>query len=386
MEIVINTIPLLSPLTGIGNCIFHTARALGQRDRDNRYTYYYSYFSPNLICPAAPSDRPPEARFAALHAAKTFLDTHHLARAAARRCAETWHRLMIATRRFDLYYEPNYIPLPMRARRRVTTVHDLSFHVHPDWHPSDRMAYFTSRFLKRLDWADVVTVDSEFTRGELLEIAKIDASRVRVVHLGHDRSVFRQRDPEDVARFLIAHDLPERFVLCVGSIEPRKNINRLLEAYALLADDLKREFKLVLAGFAGWRNETTMQLIRGMSDHVIFLGYLDVDDLALCYNAATVFVYPSLYEGFGLPPLEALACGTPVLASDIPPLREVCADAAEFTDPHTAESVADSLVNLLENKGLRQKLSRRGLKRATAFSWEKTAGKLLDIFAELGAR
>jgi len=383
METVINAIPLLSPLTGIGNCIYHTARALLDLEDDNHYTFYYSYFSRKLICPAYPEDEPADRRFGTLHNAKGFLDRHHTVRALARRCAETWHRLITSTRRFDLYYEPNYIPLHMRAKYRVVTVHDLSFHLHPEWHPADRIDYFSKRFVKRLDSADIVTVDSEFTRDELLDLTDIDPERVRVVHLGYDKDVFRKRDEEEVARFRAEKNLPERFVLFVGSIEPRKNINRLLEAYALLPADVRRDNKLVLAGFRGWRNEATMELVRRMAHDVTFLGYLDVDHLALAYNAATVFAYPSLYEGFGLPPLEALACGCPVLASDIPPLREVCAHSAHFVPAEEPEAIAAALGNLLEDNQLRRTLSGDGLARAEAFGWDKTARDMLAVFREL---
>ena len=126
-----------------------------------------------------------------------------------------------------------------------------------------------------------------------------------------------------------------------------------------------------------------MRLVNEMRSDVTFLGYLDVNELALCYNAAAAFAYPSLYEGFGLPPLEALACGCPVVASNIPPLVEVCADAACFVEPEHAESIAEGLHKVLTDKDLRQALSRKGTARASRFSWEITAREMLDIFEEL---
>jgi glycosyltransferase involved in cell wall biosynthesis len=265
----------------------------------------------------------------------------------------------------------------------VTTVHDLSFHAHPEWHPKDRIDFFGAYFQKRILRSDVITVDSEFTRGEALRLLDCDARRVRVVHLGCDHAMFRPAESEAVAYFRHRRQLPEKFVLFVGSIEPRKNIARLLEAYGALPADLRAEYPLVLAGFAGWHNEEVMRSIARMKADVRFLGYLDVADLSLAYSAATVFAYPSLYEGFGLPPLEAMACGAPVLASDIPPLHEVCADAAHYADPLTTEALAAELRNLLQNKALREGLSAKGLARAKSFSWEKTARELLSIFQEV---
>lgn len=383
MRIVINAIPLLTRLTGVGNCIYHTAKALLDIDHANTYSFYYSYFSDKLHCPAYPTEEGPSAAFGLLHSLKGFLDENPQVRSVFRTFAQTYHKFAAGTMNFDLYYEPNYVPLEMKADHVVTTVHDLSFHAHPEWHPQDRIDFFGAYFHKRILRSDVITVDSEFTRGEVLKLLGCDERRVRVVHLGYDRAMFRPAESEAVAYFRHRHQLPETFVLFVGSIEPRKNIARLLEAYATLPAEMRAEYPLVLAGFAGWHNEEVMQSIARMKADVRFLGYLDVADLALAYNAATVFAYPSLYEGFGLPPLEAMACGAPVLASDIPPLHEVCGDAARYADPLATDALAEELRNLLQDKSLRDALSARGLARAKGFSWEKTARNLLAIFQEV---
>jgi len=383
MDIVINTIPLLSRLTGVGNCIYHTARALLEADPHNRYWFYYGYFSDRLICPARPEETPRDAVSDVLHSAKAFIDRHPTLRGVIRDVQHAYHRFAAGTLRFDLYYEPNYIPLDLAARKVVTTVHDLSFIFHPEWHPKDRIDVFPEQFRRRIGRSDLITADSEFTRGELLELLKIDEARVRVVYPGYDQSLFQQHSADQLERFRKAHKLPERYVLFVGSIEPRKNIDRLLEAYGRLPEALKQEFPLVLAGFAGWRNESTMRRLEEMTEYVTFLGYLDVEQLALAYGAATVFAYPSLYEGFGLPPLEALASGCPVLASDIPPLREVCGEAAYFVEPESTDSITEGLRNLLTDNDSQQTLSAKGLDRAQSFGWERTAREMLAVFEEL---
>ena len=386
MNIVINTIPLLSPLTGVGNCIYHTARELLDTDTKNDYTFYYGCFSDRLVCPTLPADEAPGPGISFLHRARRFLEGHPPVRAVVRRSAETWHRAAARSRRFDLYYEPNYVPLGIRTRSLVVTVHDLSFIHHPEWHPKDRVEYFRKHFLTRIGRADMIATDSEFTRRELLKLVKTDSSRIRTVPLGYDRRVFRPRDREDVERFRRAHELPEKFLLSVGPIEPRKNIDRLLHAYARLPRHLRAECKLVLTGSAGWRSEATMRRTSAMAGEVGFLGYLSTDDLALAYNAATAFVFPSLYEGFGLPVLEAFGCGCPVVASHIEALRETCADAACFVDPTDAAAIAEGIHNILTDNELRRSLARKGRKRAAGFGWDKTARRLLQIFEEVSSK
>jgi iron-only hydrogenase group A len=215
---------------------------------------------------------------------------------------EEWNKQISARKNIDVYFEPNYIPVAFKTKKIVTTVHDFSFYHHPEWHPRDRVLYFNKYFYKRIHSSDLIVTDSRFVRDEAREILKIDDARLRVAHIGYDRRLFRPYPAEEVAEFRNRYQLPERFVLFVGSIEPRKNIERLLLAYQSLPPGLKQDYKLVLAGFEGWRNKTIMQLIGQMHEHVIFLGYLTVKELALAYNAAAVFAFPSLYEGFGLPP------------------------------------------------------------------------------------
>nr|WP_256502708.1 glycosyltransferase family 1 protein [Desulfuromonas sp. KJ2020] len=175
--------------------------------------------------------------------------------------------------------------------------------------------------------------------------------------------------------------LPSRFVLFVGSIEPRKNLLRLLQAYQLLSDRLRREVKLVLAGFRGWENREVMAILKKLEGDVHYLGYVTEQDLAALYNLADLFVYPSLYEGFGLPPLEAMACGCPVLVSRIASLPEVCGEAAAYLDPENVEEMTAELTRLLEDGTARGQLATKGLERAQLFSWERSAREHLAVFA-----
>ena len=364
MHIVINTSVLLTPATGVGTYVYESARALKSAGGDHRYTCYDGRFSETLPHPAGSAAR----GFA--RGVKRLLDRFPAARGVARGVTHRLARGAARSRRFDVYWEPNYVPLPLDAKRLVVTVHDLSLRTHPEWHPKDRVAYFARHFAAGLDRADVIVAVSEFTKRELVDLYPLDPTRVRVVYPGCDLSRFHPREKSATGAVF-----PDRFVLVVGSPkDARKNISRLLEAWAMLPAALRKEFKVVVAGAP-----PSASGLRASAD-VVRLGYLNRDDLAAAYASAAALVYPSLYEGFGLPPLEAMASGCPVVASDIPPVHEVCGDCAEFVDPASAEAIAAGLERVLSDDSRRRSLADSGLERAKRFTWSATARGLLELF------
>jgi glycosyltransferase involved in cell wall biosynthesis len=178
------------------------------------------------------------------------------------------------------------------------------------------------------------------------------------------------------------YDLPERFVLFVGTLEPRKNLMRLVQAYAGLPASVRRHVSLVIAGGPGWLSETLRREVaeRGLADRVRFIGYVRDEDMAPLYSLATVFAYPSLYEGFGLPVLEAMACGVPVLTSNVSSLPEVAGGAAVLVAPTDVDAIADGLTQLLDDTALAAKLVARGLEWSTNFSWDRCARETLAVY------
>jgi glycosyltransferase involved in cell wall biosynthesis len=212
---------------------------------------------------------------------------------------------------------------------------------------------------------------SESTKRDLVHHYGLSPGKVDVVYNGVDAD-FRPLPPAQIASFRAKQGLADRFILFLGTLEPRKNVTGLIEAYARLSPPRP---PLVLVGGKGWLYDTVFARVEalGLSGDVHFVGYVPAEDLPLWYNAATVFVYPSLYEGFGLPPLEAMACGTPVVVSAASSLPEVVGEAGLLVDPERVEALAEAIERMIADSDLREEMRSAGLARAAGFSWEATA-------------
>ncbi|NOZ27369.1 MAG: glycosyltransferase family 4 protein [Chloroflexi bacterium] len=227
-----------------------------------------------------------------------------------------------------------------------------------------------------------IIADSFSTRDDLVQTWNIPSERISVVHVGVEK-VYRPAPPEAVEAFRRRRGLPERFVLYLGTLEPRKNVIAAVEAFARWIQATgDRTTWLILGGAKGWYYEQIFSRVQelGITDRVRFPGYIPSAELPDWYRAAEVFLYPSLYEGFGLPPLEAMACGTPVITSNTSSLPEVVGDAALKVDPHDVEAIAEALARLLEDADLRRQLREAGLERARLFSWERTARETIAAY------
>jgi alpha-1,3-rhamnosyl/mannosyltransferase len=285
--------------------------------------------------------------------------------------------------RWNLFHETNFVS-PQFDLPLVTTVHDMSYLRCPEFLPKDRLAWLRRRMDHSLAVSRVILTDSHFTRDELLELCpQVDAHRVVVTHLGVDLGYFSDpahTDRIDEVRAKLA--LPPKFVLNLGTLEPRKNLQGLVRAYCRLPEDLQHEYPLVLAGMRGWNQSYFRRELDELRRREVLceVGYVDHDDVPPLMKAASVFCFPSLYEGFGLPPLEAAACGTPVLSSRSASLPEVMGDAALYVEANSTEEIAAGLRRLLEDTSLARRLAAAGPARAAAFPWDRCARQTLAAY------
>ena len=285
----------------------------------------------------------------------------------------------------DVYHSPNYIlPLALRCPS-VVTVHDLAF-LDPTVHRLRSHLYLTVLTRQAVAKATRIICVSGYTRDRLAATYPATGDRIRVIGEGVDGRFSRQ-SAEAVQRFRTRFGLEAPYILFVGVLEPRKNLDRLVAAFEIAMRRSGRDDLLVLAGARGWKDESVLRSIDAspVRDRIRLLGYVPEDELAAAYSGAEIFVYPSLHEGFGLPPLEAMACGAPVLTSSTTSLPEVVGDAALCVDPIDVEAIASSIERLLTDAALRERLVRAGSRRVAEFRWDRVAEKTLAVYREAAA-
>ena len=292
-------------------------------------------------------------------------------------------RFSSGTQKFkpDIYHEPSFLAYRFDGPS-VITVHDLSWIRYPQTHPVARVRAMDKFFEPGLRRASRVITDSEFIKQELIEVFGIRPEIIHPVLLGAD-DLFQPQDAAQTQSVLQGLSLTHgRYLLAVGTLEPRKNLQVALEAYESLPAKLRKRFPLVLVGMRGWKTSSLEQKLAPMvaSCQVRQLGYLSREDLATVMAGATAMVYPSIYEGFGLPPLESMACGVPVIASDVSSIPEVVGDSGLLIDPADAQALALKMAQLLEDEVLRLLLADRALARSQLFSWAKCTDQTVDVY------
>lgn len=286
-----------------------------------------------------------------------------------------------------LFHATEHLLPKLTRARSVFTLHDTAYLLFPKYHLMQNRLYLTVMMPRFLARADAVITVSENTRRDALRFYRLDPAKVRVIPEGVEPRFHPESNPQSLAEIKKRYGLPARFILCVSTIEPRKNLPLLLEAYAALRPRCP-DVGLVLAGGKGWLYESFFERLRslGLENQVTLTGYVPESDLPGLINCAEVFAYPSMFEGFGLPPLEAMACGIPVVCSNASSLPEVVGEAGMLLPPDDVRGWAEALTRLLTDSALHADLRARGLARARQFTWETAARKTLEVYETVQSR
>jgi glycosyltransferase involved in cell wall biosynthesis len=284
----------------------------------------------------------------------------------------------------DIFHATNHLLAHFSRARTVYTLHDLIFLHLPEYHLPYNRWYLTFAMPRYLRAADVIITPSECSRQDAIKFYRLPESKIKVIYEAPAPTFKPLADPADLPRVRQTYNLPEKFILHVGTIEPRKNLSRLLDVFKSLLFDWP-ELKLVLVGKKGWLYDSFFQHLQtlGLQEAVVFPGYVAEADLPAFYQLAEVFVFPSLYEGFGLGPIEAMACGTPVVCSNSSSLPEVVGEAGLLIAPTDTTDLTAALRRVLTDRELYTVLQQRGLAQAQKFSWAKATDELLQVYQSL---
>jgi len=372
VKVAFNASQLLSPLTGIGQYTLNLGRALRALNEVDLEFFYASTWSRDLN--ATPSRR---MEFFKPLVKRWLPFPYELSRAVQQR----YFTPGIKRFRPDVYHEPSFLPFRFEGRT-VITVHDLSWVRFPGTHPVARVRIINKLLPLAVERAAHILVDSEFVRSEVIDHYGVPPSKVTTTPLA-SREIFWPRSWEQRRATLERTGVRDgSYFLCVGTLEPRKNVDAALRAHALLSEPLRRSFPLVLVGMQGWltsRLEHEMKLPAARGE-LVTTGYVTDEDLADLYSGACALLYPSIYEGFGLPPLEAMACGAPVIMSNASSLPEVGGAAAVMHDPHDIDALSLAMRRLVDDPQFRRERSAASLQRAAQFSWDRCARETLTVY------
>jgi len=375
IRLAFNGSALLSPLTGVGqysNSLAHCLLSTGALEIE---FFYAAIWSREI------RTKPVKEIGAIKDFIKRFVPQPY----RVSRAMQGW-RFSMGTRRFrpQLYHEPNFLPFKFDGPT-IITAHDLSWIRFPETHPDERVAVMNELFPKALERADHIVTDASYVRQEIIEQFGIAPERITSVPLG-SREIFHPRSAEECRLVLQDRGLDYRgFVLCVGTLEPRKNLELVIRAYSRLPVHFRRRRPLVMVGMKGWLTSKVESLMQPMvaSGEIRPLGFTSDEDLAVLYSAALTLVYPSLYEGFGLPPLEAMASGTPVIVSDRSTLPEVVGSAGVQIAADDETGLRQLLMRLDEDSSFWQQRAEASLAQASGFSWERCARETLEIYRKV---
>jgi glycosyltransferase involved in cell wall biosynthesis len=377
MRVGIDGYPLSEPRTGVGHYTLELARALALISPADQFELVSpAPFDPSALADIERANLP------------NLVTTNPKASSIRGHWWSIGLPLYLRRAGFDLFHGTNFdVPLwnPRSKRRRsVVTIHDLSALLHPEKHRSRLVRRARLRLPLVVRVADKIITPTESIKREVCERFNVKPEKVKAIHSAARRS-FQPLPFAQTAEIRNRLGVEDNFLLFVGTLEPRKNLLTLLKAFAQIISNSPLRPQLVIAGGEGWLMEEMFAFIKqsAASERLCFTGYLSDEALGALYSSCRIFIYPSVYEGFGLPPLEAMACGAPVIAGRIPSLEETLGSAAKLVEPLNVEALAREIIDLLEDENQRQVLGAAGPGHAAKFSWEQTARLTLDVYRRL---
>ncbi len=372
IKLAMNATALLSPGTGIAAYTRNLAQALLRTGQVEARFFYYAGWSRILR----------EVSLPALSPLKRLVKTLVPRPYEVSRLVQQWRfRKGVAKYRPDLYHEPNYLAFRFDGPI-VITVHDLSHVRYPEMHPADRVRAMNKFLPPAVETAAQIMVDSKFVKDEVVSYFGVDPAKVHAIHLGVGKN-YAPRSAAELGPALARLGLSaKRYILAVGTLEPRKNLLQAIDAYAGLPEAVRKSTPLVIAGMKGWLAEELQTRIRKYEDRgeVRWLGYVPAEILPMLYSGARMLVYPSLYEGFGLPVLEAMASGIPVITSNQASLPEVAGEAGIMVDPRDGDALREAMLRLIEDDREARRRIDLGLAQAARFTWRSCAENTLAVY------
>lgn len=289
-------------------------------------------------------------------------------------------------RKPDVILFTNFVCFPIFGSKTIVVVYDLSYKRYPQYSDEKNQLFLNKFVPEAIRKADHIITISENSKKEIIKFYNVLPETISIIYPSFNKKLFSPKSRPEVRKIKEKYRIPNYYFLFTSSLEPRKNVKRIVEAYHSLPREAKDKYSLVLAGGKGWQDEgiwKTIDKAQKSGDKIITTGYIPEEDLPALYSGAFIFLYPSIYEGFGIPILEAMVCGVPVLTSNTSSMPEVGGNAAFYVNPQETEEIKNGILKILQDKDLREKMIEAGFKQINKFSWEDSAEKLVKIFEEI---
>lgn len=373
LKILIDAQPLIGQLTGIGNYVKGLTEGLSSLPKN---TYSYELVAFDFMSKSSQASTTNTLKFRKIRYLPVQLFNRLLR-----------YGLMPPLDLFfgkKIYFFANFVRWPLLFSKSIVVIYDLAYLHHPEYLAESNRRFMSSRVPDSIRKADHVVAISENTRQELMKAYNIPKNQTSIVYPAINHSHYKPQPKQIVTKVHEKLSIKPNYLLFVGTLEPRKNIVGLIEAFVALPNDIKAKHQLVIVGGRGWKDKTIANsLEQHEQENINYVGYVSDEDMPAVYSGAALFVYPTYYEGFGMPVLESMACGAPVLCAKNSSLPEVLGSAGVYFDASNTKELTKKMKTLLNNKAKLNELSKKGLERAANFSWQKSAAQLQEVFEKV---